>query len=383
MRPIRGRELIEIAMVSSAKIASVVGARPQFVKLAPVAQALDELGVIEHVVVHTGQHYDANMSETFFDELELPAPDQNLEVGSGTHADQTGKMLTGLEAFFDAERPDVVVSYGDTNSTLAATLAATKLHVPVAHIESGLRSFNREMPEEINRLVADHCSDRLYAPTPTSLQNLGNEGLSNRAILTGDVMFDAVLRNISIARAKSSVIDELRVSHGQFGLVTVHRPVNTGPGDLENLLGALETVVGSGLRLIFPVHPRTKAVINELQYRPPKGLSLIDPLPYLDNILMIEAAAVVITDSGGVQKEAAFLSTPCITLRQETEWTETIELGINQLANNDGAALALAVADLMAGDDVFDQEMKYKLESHYGTGNASAVIARDLIEWLQ
>lgn len=369
-------------MERAVKIISVVGARPQFVKLAPVAQAFDAYDCADHGVVHTGQHYDENMSGAFFDELELPHPELNLKIGSGTQAEQTGQMMIGLESVFVGNRPDVVIVYGDTNSTLAATLVATKLHIPIAHVESGLRSFNRTMPEEVNRLVADHCGDRLYAPTPRALQNLKNEGLGERAILSGDVMFDAVLRSIELGREKCKVIDKLGLTSGNFGLVTVHRPVNTSAEELRILLSAVEKVVADGMKLVFPVHPRTRVVLDEIKYKPVTGLVLIDPLPYLDNIQMVQAAACLITDSGGMQKEAAFLETPCVTVRKETEWTETVELGVNRLVDNDEVALREAVGHMVSANNLFDDETRSRLKAQYGEGNAANVIVKDIMEQL-
>ena len=275
-----------------------------------------------------------------------------------------------------------MLTYGDTNTTLAATLAASKIHVPVAHIEAGLRSFNRLMPEEINRLVADHCSDRLYAPTPLAMQNLENENLHDRAILTGDVMLDAILHNVELAEAKSRMLEVLELHSGEFGLVTIHRPVNTVGDALQQLLVALEDTVKLHLPLVFPVHPRTRAVLDEIDYEAPEGLTMLNPLPYLDIISLIRAAAFVITDSGGVQKESLFLHTPCLTTRNETEWTETVDMGVNRLVRNARTELADAVDDVLKAPDIFNDVTFVQIRKHFGDGDAASRIVKDCIEWL-
>lgn len=363
-------------------LVSVVGARPQFVKLAPIVRALEKHSNCKHRIVHTGQHYDDKMSGAFFDQLELPQPDVDLGVGSANHGAQTAAMLIKLEEYLLQEKPRAVLTYGDTNSTLAATLAAAKLHVPAAHIESGLRSFNRDMPEEINRLVADHCSDRLYAPTPGAIHNLEKEDLVDRAVLTGDVMLDAVMYNVELANAKSRALEEYGVENSQFGLVTVHRPVNTTGNALRALLKALEFIAENHWPLIFPAHPRTQAVLKELEYRPVARLQIVDPVPYLDIITLIQAATIVITDSGGMQKEAAFLKTPCLTMRDETEWTETIDMGVNRLVGNSGSSLIAAISTSRALEKVFSESVRSRIQEQYGSGNAAEIIVRDCLEWL-
>lgn len=362
-------------------IVSIVGARPQFIKLAPMARALKRAGSFAHRVIHTGQHYDERMSAIFFNELELPRPDIDLEVGSGSHGAQTGAMLARLEEAFESNRPDVVLVYGDTNSTLAATLAAAKIHIPVAHIEAGLRSFNRSMPEELNRLVADHCGDRLYAPTPTAMKNLADEHLTDRAVQSGDVMRDAVLHNRQLARKNSRALQRLQLEPGQYGLLTIHRPVNTIAESLEKILAVLADQAASTLPLIFPVHPRTCPLVSELGYDRSSALRVIEPAAYLDMLQLLEGAAVVVTDSGGVQKEAAFLSTPCITLREETEWTETVEMGVNRLVGQDADAIRCAFDDIVGSKRVFDNAVAKELNRHYGVGNAAELIAKDLANW--
>jgi UDP-N-acetylglucosamine 2-epimerase len=363
-------------------LVSVVGARPQFVKLAPIVRALEKQRNCKHRIVHTGQHYDDKLSGAFFDQLELPKPDVDLGVGSASHGAQTAAMLIKLEEYLLQDKPRAVLTYGDTNSTLAATLAAAKLHIPTAHIEAGLRSFNRDMPEEINRLVADHCSDRLYAPTPGAIHNLEKENLADRAVQSGDVMLDAVIYNVELANAKSQALEEYGVEDCQFGLVTVHRPVNTTGKALRTLLKALEFIAENHLPLIFPAHPRTQAVLQELEYKAGARLQIVDAVPYLDIVTLIQAATVVITDSGGMQKEAAFLKTPCLTMRDETEWTETVDMGVNRLVGNSGSNLIAAFPMSQAPENVFSKSVQQRIEKQYGTGNAAALIVKDCLEWM-
>jgi UDP-N-acetylglucosamine 2-epimerase len=238
------------------------------------------------------------------------------------------------------------------------------------------------MPEELNRLVADHCSDRLYAPTPQAMENLRRENLANQSVLTGDVMLDAIQHNIGLSAAKSDALRNFGVKVGEFGLVTVHRPANTTGDALQKLLSSLEQVAKQYLPLLFPVHPRTRKVLAEISYRPPSQLQLIEPVPYLDCIALIQAATIVITDSGGMQKEAAFLGTPCITARDETEWTETVDIGVNRLVPNDGRSLAVAVAECLKKGDLFGAATLEQIRIHFGDGHAAACIVRDCVEWL-
>jgi UDP-N-acetylglucosamine 2-epimerase len=363
--------------------ASIVGARPQFIKLAPVCRAFEAYSTSStHRIIHTGQHYDKSMSEVFFDELQIPKPDIDLNVGSGTHGRQTAAMLAALETEFETLPPDVVIVYGDTNSTLAATLAATKMHIPVCHVEAGLRSFNRGMPEEINRMVADHCCDRLYAPTPQAMCNLRTENLVDRALHTGDVMLDATLRNIDLARRKSTVLSDMGLKPGCFGLVTIHRPANTNGKAMRFVLGALEKAAARELPLVFPVHPRTQVMLDDMGFAPPPGLMLSPPLPYLDIIALIESAAMVITDSGGMQKEAAFLNTPCLTVRDETEWTETIDIGINRLVGIGGPGLLEAFEQYLMCPPAFDEDVQDRIKQHFGRGDAAEKIVGDCVDWM-
>jgi UDP-GlcNAc3NAcA epimerase len=294
--------------------------------------------LIENIIIHTGQHYDAAMSDIIFEELKIPQPMFNLGVGSGEHGTQTGQMLGKIEQVLLEKQPDMVVVYGDTNSTLAGVLAAAKLHIPVAHIEAGLRSFNRRMPEEINRTVADHVSDLLLAPTPTAMENLRNEGLSNKAVLTGDIMYDAVLFNRVVAERRSKILERLNLVPGGYGVVTVHRAENTDDeARLGILLTAFNDIAANALQLVFPVHPRTSKLMSSKfpGWSPNPRLHAIEPVGYLDMLCLVNHARMTLTDSGGLQKEAFFLGCPTITLRQETEWVETIHAGGNILAGVD------------------------------------------------
>ncbi len=326
----------------------MVGARPQFVKAAAVSRILrgelgQRLGLSEYLV-HTGQHYDENMSQVFFDELSIPRPDVDLGVGSGTHAQTTARMLEGLETVFSGEKADVVLVYGDTNTTLAAALAAAKLDLPVAHVEAGLRSFDRRMPEEINRVVADHLSALLFCPTDAAVANLAREGVATGVHQVGDVMYDAALFYGALAPAKSHVLERLALAPGLFALATVHRQENTDdPERLDGILAGL-TEVAERLPVVLPLHPRTRKTVHALGWKQRlASLRVVDPLSYLDMVSLERAAAVIITDSGGVQKEAFFYGVPCVTLRDQTEWVETVELGANRLAGAEPQRIRQAV----------------------------------------
>jgi len=308
------------------KVANIIGARPQFIKCATVSRVIRERDDVGEVIIHTGQHYDKNMSEIFFNELEIPEPDINLGVGSGTHAVQTASMLSSLEDIFKETQPDWVLVYGDTNTTLAASLAAAKLGIRIAHVEAGLRSFNRNMPEEINRIVTDHVADILFAPTTIAMNLLEKEGLGGRSMLTGDVMYDSVLYSMNLAEQKFE--QKEIVPFEKFYLATVHRQENTDVQHrMESILQAFSKL---DLPVVLPIHPRTKKTISNLEIS--SNIKLIEPVGYLEMLMLIRKSFKVLTDSGGLQKEAYFLNRPCITLRDETEWTETLENHWNLLA---------------------------------------------------
>ncbi len=327
------------------KVLTVVGARPQFIKAAPVSKALRAAGHAE-ILVHTGQHYNDNMSAVFFRELAIPEPDYNLEVGSGSHGWQTGQMLMHLEEVIQEQKPDWVLVFGDTNSTLAGALASVKLQVSVAHVEAGLRSHNRTMPEEYNRVLTDHCSDLLFCPTQTAVDNLAREGITQGVHLVGDTMYDAVLQFAEIARQGSTILQRLGLTPKGYLLATVHRPYNTDvPENLRNILAAFAEI---GEPIIFPVHPRTRKMIAELDGMFNVGhgasnVSMIEPVGYLDMLTLEQNARLVLTDSGGIQKEAYFFGVPCVTLRLETEWVETVEAGWNRLVRLEPSQILHAV----------------------------------------
>jgi UDP-GlcNAc3NAcA epimerase len=324
------------------KVLTVVGARPQFIKAWPVARALVEAGIHE-VLVHTGQHYDDRMSRVFFEEMGIRPPDRNLEIGSGLHGEQTGRMLIALETVMLEERPDWLLVYGDTNTTLAAAIAACKLEIPIAHVEAGLRSFNRSMPEEHNRVLTDHCSTLLFCPTQTAVDHLSREGVTAGVRLVGDVMFDAVLHFGAVARERSRVLQTVGVEPGGYHLATIHRPYNTDePERLAALLSALDRLDAP---VVFPIHPRTRARLGERgEATSWRQVRLVEPVGYLDMLRLEQGARAVLTDSGGVQKEAYFFAVPCFTLRSETEWVETVESGWNTLVSGDPSELSRQVA---------------------------------------
>jgi UDP-GlcNAc3NAcA epimerase len=320
------------------KIVTVVGARPQFIKAAAVSRVIrnETPARIDEVIVHTGQHFDDNMSKVFFDELEIPQPHHQLQIAGGSHGEMTGRMLEQLEKVLQAERPDWVLVYGDTNSTLAGALAAVKLHQKVAHVEAGLRSFNMRMPEEINRIVADRISTLLFCPTETAVTNLRSEGIADGVHLCGDVMFDVSLFYRDRARERSVILRKLGVEGQRFALATCHRAENTDDRHrLDAILLALQDISAT-LPVVLPLHPRTDKMISEFGLTSRlDGLTVVEPQPFLDMIALEQAAAVILTDSGGVQKEAFFFDVPCVTLRDETEWVETVEAGANVIAGTD------------------------------------------------
>jgi len=310
------------------KIFSIVGARPQFIKLAPLSSALS--GLHKEFIVHTGQHYDYAMSEKIFSDLGIRKPDIHLEIGSGTQAEQTGKMMIGLETSMIKQKPDLVIVFGDTNSTIAGAIAAAKLNIPILHIEAGLRSYNKAMPEEINRVVTDHVSSYLFAPTQTAIEILKTEGLAKNTYFTGDIMVDTMKNSIAIALKKSAVISDLKLDAVDYNLLTLHRNYNVD--DITILRHLLNEIGKLKEKIIFPVHPRTKKMLSA-SFRIPGNIQIIEPQGYLDFITLEYFAKRIITDSGGIQKEAYILGKPCITLRTETEWVETVEEKWNLLIN--------------------------------------------------
>jgi UDP-N-acetylglucosamine 2-epimerase len=370
------------------KLVSIVGARPQFVKIAPVCRAIARHNAgagepIEDVIVHTGQHYDPGMSDVFFDELDIPRADFDLGVGSGSHGVQTARMLEGIEALLQKAKPDAVVVYGDTNSTIAGALAAVKLHLPVVHVEAGLRSFNRRMPEEINRVATDHMSDLLLAPTPTAMRHLEAERLAERAEFTGDVMLDAVRHNLAVAGERSRVLEDLGLEARSYGVVTLHRAENTSGERLRASLELLNAVAASGVTLVFPVHPRTRAQLDgggAGDWAAHPRLRLVPVLGYLDMLRLVGHARVVLTDSGGLQKEALFLGAPCVTLRDETEWPETVEAGGNVVTGLDRPRVLEAVARAVARRHQAASDAA--IERCFGDGHAAGRIVEAILRML-
>jgi UDP-N-acetylglucosamine 2-epimerase len=370
------------------RLMQVVGARPQFVKLAPVCRAIEAASTtgarIGNFIVHTGQHYDPALSDVFFSELGIPEADLDLGVGSGSHGTQTARMLEGLEAAMLEHRPDLVLTYGDTNSTLAATLAAAKLHVPLAHVEAGLRSFNRRMPEEANRLVADHLSDLLFAPTPEAMKNLAREGLADRARQVGDVMLDAMRAFGPVALARSRVLERLGLAAGGYLVTTLHRAENTPADTLGPLLAALAAIGTAARPVVLPMHPRTANVIRDAGIAVPAGpaLRVIEPLGYLDMIALVARARIVLTDSGGLQKEAFFLGRPCVTLRAETEWVETVAGGGNVVVGTNADRVREAIAAWDAALERGDPDFAPAVRKAFGDGAASAKIISQIQQFL-
>jgi UDP-GlcNAc3NAcA epimerase len=356
------------------RVISIIGARPQFVKAAAICWAVAGHtggGTLDHRLIHTGQHYDAEMSDVFFTEMGIPAPHYNLEVGSGSHGVQTGEMMKRLEPVLAEEKPDWVLLYGDTNSTLAGAAVAAKLHFRVAHIEAGLRSFNRRMPEEINRIVADHLSDLLLCPTATAIRNLEKEGLAERAVMTGDVMYDAALKLRAEAERRGGQLAG-RWKKGEFALATIHRAENTDePARLMAIMSALECIAADICPVVLPLHPRTSKTLAAMGWAP-RAIEVIRPVSYMEMLLLEGRARLVLTDSGGVQKEAYFAQVPCITLRDETEWVETLENGCNTLA---GAVeeYILAAAKAAAGAGPWNNA--------YGRGDAGTAILNALDQY--
>ncbi len=334
------------------QVLTIVGARPQFIKAAPVSQALRSTGLTE-AIVHTGQHFDAGMSDVFFAELDIPAPTHNLEVNSLSHGAMTGRMLERLDEVMRAERPSMVLIYGDTNSTVAGALAAAKLHIPVAHVEAGLRSFNRRMPEEINRVVADHLSSLLFCPTKTAVENLAREGITSGVHAVGDVMYDTTIQATERARGRSAILEQIGLSAKSYAVATIHRAENTDdPERFRRVLAFLEAAARER-PVVMAVHPRTRKLMDSLGLSP-KGVTLVAPLGYLDMTWLVHNAVEVMTDSGGLQKEAYFHRVPCVTLRDETEWVETIHAGWNRLWTQSDYALRRDIDEYGSGRAAMD-----------------------------
>jgi UDP-GlcNAc3NAcA epimerase len=340
------------------KIVTIVGARPQFIKAAAVSNSMRKH--FTEILVHTGQHYDPEMSDVFFEELSIPKPDYKLDTGSGNHGVQTGTMLIGIEAILLDEKPDYVMVYGDTNSTLAGSLAAAKLLIPIIHVEAGLRSFNKNMPEEQNRIVTDHLSDILFTPTQTAIDNLKNEGLTKNVVNVGDVMYDAILHFSPVAEKKSKIIKEQELKENDYSLCTIHRAENTN--DISRLKNIFEALNESGERIVLPLHPRTLKYLNECDIKPDGNIKVINPVGYLDMIMLEKNAKKIITDSGGIQKEAFFMRKPCITMRDQTEWVETIDCGWNILVGASKHKIKDAILGFVPAGDP---------GTYFGTGNAA------------
>lgn len=352
------------------KIATILGARPQFIKAATVSRLLARRPEIKEVLIHTGQHFDDNMSTVFFRDLEIMEPQYNLGIGGGTHGQMTGRQIEKIEDVLLKEQPDWVLVYGDTNSTLAGALAASKLHIPVAHVEAGLRSYNRSMPEEINRIVADHVSDLLFTPTDNASKQLHLEGISTNAIRqVGDVMYDACLLYKEKAR-RPSLNDGKDILAGQYLLATIHRAENTD--DKNRLSAIIEGLANTDHMVMLPLHPRTREKLTLFNIQLPDSIHEIEPLGYLEMIWLINHAEIVVTDSGGLQKEAFFLGRPCITLREETEWTELVDLEVNQLVGADSQKILSALNTL-------PPLSAFKSSMPYGDGNAARRILNELL----
>jgi UDP-GlcNAc3NAcA epimerase len=361
--------------VKPLKVITVVGARPQFIKAAAVSRAIgaEYGGAIEERIVHTGQHFDDNMSQVFFDDLEIPRPHYHLAISGGAHGAMTGRMLEAIEGVLLTERPDWVLIYGDTNSTLAGALSAAKLHIRVAHVEAGLRSFNMRMPEEVNRVISDRLSTLLFCPTQTAVGNLNAEGITRGIHNVGDVMFDVALYYRERACKQSNVLQSLHLQPKRFALATCHRAENTDdPARLAEILAGLAQIA-QDMPVVLPLHPRTRKLVQTYGLQDYlSAITVCEPLPFFDMVALEQAAKVILTDSGGVQKEAFFYGVPCITLRDETEWVETVQLGWNQLVGASQQAIVQACAQVGANlPDVVRT-------TPYGVGHA----ARDILAHL-
>ncbi len=376
------------------KVVTIVGARPQIIKAAAISRAIKEKysNRIQESIVHTGQHYDENMSSVFFKELGIPTPYKNLNIGSKSHGQQTAEMMVGIEELLHEEKPDCVLVYGDTNSTLAASLAAIKLGIPIVHVEAGLRSFNKSMPEEINRITCDHSSTLLFSPTQQGIDNLLNEGFTKEGITpytvdnpgvfhSGDVMYDNAEYFKSIAVKESTILDELEITPGSYCLTTVHRDFNTDNSQrLNGIFEAMLHIAESGQKLVIPLHPRTKKLLentlnskNYAKVIENSNIQIIPPVSFLDMVQLEKNCSLVITDSGGVQKEAYFYKKPCIILRPETEWVELVETGNAVISNSDADKIIQAF-------DSFKNDTNRSFPNIFGDGNAAEFICEKIIE---
>lgn len=353
------------------KVAIVLGTRPEIIKMAPVIRECERRG-IDHFVLHTGQHYSYTMDQVFFEDLDLEGAKHNLEVGSGSHAEQTGKIMAGSEDVFAEERPDVVLVQGDTNTVMAAALAASKMGIKIGHVEAGLRSFDKSMPEEINRVVADHVSDYLFAPTETARRYLHNEGLTKGVFVTGNTIVDSVFQAREIAERKSNVLAELELTAGNYILATAHRAENVdNRRRLEGMLEGMSRVAGTlGTEVVFPMHPRTRGRVREFDLNP-EGIRIVEPVGFLDFLQLESNARLVLTDSGGVQEETSILGVPCVTLRDNTERPETLEVGSNMLAGVSPDRIADAAIEMI--------KRPRDWKNPYGDGTASEQII-DVLE---
>jgi len=375
------------------KIATIIGARPQFIKAAAVSRAIAKHNNLTHnplpitcckapithypspiteIIIHTGQHYDDEMSAIFFRELEIPKPKYNLNIGSGTHGTQTGKMLSGIEDVLLKEKPDWVLIYGDTNSTLAGAVSAAKLHIPIAHVEAGLRSFNRLMPEEINRVVADHISHLLLCPSQVAVNNLTDEGISKGVNIVGDVMADALQFAVDKVQHNIDIKEKFHLQHGTYLLTTIHRAENTDNKErLQSIINALNSLEET---IVLPIHPRTRKILNGMNCRIKPHVRIIDPVGYFDMIALENSARMILTDSGGIQKEAYWLKVPCITLRNETEWVETIENGWNKLTGANTIAIIDAAHNFMPPTEQ---------AALYGNGQAASRVLQEITHYIE
>jgi UDP-GlcNAc3NAcA epimerase len=356
------------------RIVTIIGARPQFIKAAPVSRAIAARPGLEEVLLHTGQHFDEMMSEVFFREMRIAEPKYNLGVGGLSHGAMTGRMLEAIEKVLLKERPDRVLVYGDTNSTLAGALAAAKLDLPVAHVEAGLRSFNMAMPEEVNRRLTDHLCALLFAPTMAAVENLRREGITQGVHRTGDVMYDAALQFLALAESRGDTLGRLGLAPKGYVLATVHRAENTDdPGRLRTIVEALAAVAAE-TPVLLPLHPRTREALEALGVTVPRGVRIVEPVGFLDMVVLEKNARAIATDSGGVQKEAYFYGVPCVTLREETEWVELVEAGANRLAPPRDARMVHGAirAALSAGPRAGGASL-------YGDGNASGRIVETLL----